>query len=176
MRRLILALMLACGLISPALAFTDCASGLGGQLRAIGRGALTATDLIRYRDKAGTDVYRLFARAAPIGEVAKLSLASGAIAVINCAALEGGNADAATMRSRLAAAIQAAPRDLTADRVQRFYMNRMRNAAPDQRQLLSAIERMLWADTLELAARLNATLAPSLRQLVNDLGLRGQPL
>jgi hypothetical protein len=176
MWRLILAFLLACGLATPALAFTDCASGLGGQLRALGRGVLTTTDLVRYRDKAGTDVYRLFVRTAPIGEVAKLSLASAAIAVINCAALEGGNAEAATMRTRLAAAIQEAPRSLTADRVQRFYMARMRNAAPDQRLLLSGVERLLWADTLDLAARLNNGLAPSLRQLVNDLGLRGQPL
>ncbi|MCA3243852.1 MAG: hypothetical protein INF43_00915 [Alphaproteobacteria bacterium] len=172
---MILPLALA-SLNAPAHAFGDCATGVGGQLRAVVRGGLTAFDFVNHRDKAGTDVYRLFVRPAPLGEVAKLSLASAAIAVINCAALEGGSAEAATLRARLAEAVQEAPRNLTADRVQRFYLARMRNAAPDQRQLLSVRERILWAETLELAARLNPSLASDFRKLSADLSLRGQPI
>jgi hypothetical protein len=165
-------LLMSLAQATAARAAGDCAQGLGGQLGALARGAQTSAVLVQQREKAGSDVYTLLARAAPFGSpVAKLSLASSAVALLNCAALENADQQAASLRVRLAGLLDVAPRKVTASAVQKFYLQRLQTMVADQQQVLSPGERQVWADVLAYAGVLEGALVNSFRQMAADLRL-----
>jgi hypothetical protein len=154
----------------------DCASSLGGDLRALLRGAATTAELIGNDDKANTDVYKLLARAAPFGgEMAKLSLTSSAIAWLNCAALEGGGDEYAPLyRAELADLMGIKPTKLTADRVQKWLGNRLENGTPGQFHLLSEAEQAVFSNIFcHVGLEIDATLTDPLIELLADARLPG---
>jgi hypothetical protein len=157
---------------APAKAYSDCASNTTGDVIALGKGGKTFWNLIQYRKKKNTDVYALLATSNfGLNPAAKFTVSSSAIAVLNCAALEGADAQAAALRLRLAKGIDVPIRNLTAAQVQTYYRKRLQNSTPDQNQLLSETERQLWADILAYAAKAEPAIGQSFGRLAKKLNL-----
>lgn len=157
---------------APAKAYDDCAADVKGQLISRAQGVLTLKNLIKYRKKKDTDVYQLLAMSVgKISPVAKITTSTSAIAVLNCAAIKSEDGKAMALRKRLANSIDEYVEDLRADRIQPFYINRLRNGTPGQKQLLSADERQLWADILAYAGEQEPTLENEFAALAIKINL-----
>ena len=173
MRTILLTLAVLVGLISPARAYSDCASGPMKDLGALLSGGKAFAELVYGSGKkARNDVYKLLAYTEfGLSPVAKFTISSSAVVVINCAALENADAKAAALRKRLAESIGEKPRKVTAARVQAYYLKRLKGGTPGQKRLLSDDERQLWADVLAYAAVLEPKLADKFAELAEQLQL-----
>ncbi len=172
MRILLIMLTFLVGLNTPALAYGDCAAGVGRNIAALLKGANTAFNLVNNAEKSGSDVYILLADAQTgISPVAKLSTFSASVAVMNCAALEAANPHAGELRIRWSKWLQVPVTKVTSDRVQAAFTARLKAGGVGQNTLLTADERQLIADTLSATCTYEGAICADTRRLAAKLQL-----
>jgi hypothetical protein len=117
--------------------------------------------LLNYK-KRNTDAYQLISA----GNGAMMQVWSG----LMCAAT-GGNSAAVGLRNRWSGAIGTTTDGFTIGRAYRFYMKRVKYAAPDNTHLLSDGERALITETLATMAQFGPQYAQAQALLTQKLGL-----